>query len=133
MNSRLEKITKPSAILVGLLLLAAGARVYANDGSGLSGLMQPGLWTKEVHTQMEGVPVPVPPSTTTDCITAADLDDVSQLFAAAQQKRDKAIVATLQQFERNGNTVHFKETFSGKHSGEAEGDVSFSTPQAYTA
>ena len=99
--------------IVSTLFLSSGALLYADVN------MEEGLWKMTVHTEMSGMPLPmvIPDTTFTQCITKKDL------IPKDQKGKDKNCQITEQKI--SGDTVSWVMECQGETKMKAVGSATY--------
>jgi len=105
--------TAASRVSLAASLFVAGA------DAGRSRL-KPGLWEITSTMDMPGMPVPIPPRTHTQCITAKDADDPKK-FAPESSGKDQE--CSLKDYKATGDKVTWSVECQGKRPGRGTGEM----------
>ncbi len=96
-------------------VLTSGLAAHAANAAEQS-TMKPGQWEYSMTMEMSGMPVAMPPTTYTHCLTQADLDKGTQYEAGDQKEcevknlKHSASGASYDMVCRNGSTGHYDFT-----------------------
>ena len=105
--------TAASRVSLAASLFVAGADAARNR-------LKPGLWEITSTMDMPGMPVPIPPRTHTQCITAKDADDPKK-FAPESSGKDQE--CSLKDYKATGDKVTWSVECQGKRPGRGTGEM----------
>lgn len=108
------------SLLMAMCALAISATLFAAETPG-----KPGKWEQTIQTEIEGMPMKMPPVKTTVCITDEDMKNAEKSLPQAQAD------CKMIDYEVDGNTVTWKVKCTGEQPATGEGKVTY-TDDAYT-
>ena len=105
----------PALLAATVLGLLAASHARADDG------LREGKWEVTTQMQMPGVPVQLPATTRTQCVTKAQQDDPASTLPSGSPDPDAK--CTPSDYHRDGNKVTWKVTCTGSQPMTGQGSI----------
>ncbi len=90
--------------------------------------IRPGEWEVTVQMNMPGMPVQMPPQTTTYCLTEEQARDPKR---AMEKLNESGSNCRMKNFEQSGNSANWTVECTGPQAAQAEGNMTFNGRDAY--